>query len=368
MSYLDKLLEGAKVEWKTLGEVFDISAGGDKPKSSISEIETEEYAIPILSNGINNKALYGWTDKAKINKPSLTISARGTIGWTSIREIPFYPIVRLIVLTPKIELSLKYTYYFMKTIENNYKVPTTGIPQLTKPMVRDIPIPIPPLPVQKEIVRILDSFTELTTELTTELKARKSQYSYYRDSLLTFAENEVEWKTLGEVAVFRRGTAITKKQTTSGNIPVVANGPTSTYSHGEKNRQGETIVIARSGAYAGYVSYWNQPIFLTDAFSIHPDNTILKYKYVYYFLQNQQEYIHGMKKGAGVPHVRVKEIELFRIPIPTIKTQEKIVSILDKFDALTANISTGLPKEIAQRKSQYSYYRDKLLSFPKPLN
>lgn len=130
-----------KVEWKSLGEVFDILAGGDVPKEALSEIETNEFNVPILSNGINEKSLYGWTSLAKITKPSLTISARGTIGWTSYQKRPFFPIVRLLVLTPKIEINLKYSYYFMKTIENNYKVPESGIPQLTKPMVKDIKKP-----------------------------------------------------------------------------------------------------------------------------------------------------------------------------------------------------------------------------------
>lgn len=90
-NFLEKLLNGAEVEWKPLGEVFDIFAGGDVPQNAFSNVETEEFNVPILSNGIEEKSLYGWTDKAKIDKPSLTISARGTIGWTSFRNKPFFP-------------------------------------------------------------------------------------------------------------------------------------------------------------------------------------------------------------------------------------------------------------------------------------
>lgn len=96
-NFMEKLLDlsaeqagGVEVEWKTLGEVFDIIAGGDVPKDALSTIETERFNIPILSNGIGDRALYGWTDKAKIEKPSLTISARGTIGWTSYRDKPCF--------------------------------------------------------------------------------------------------------------------------------------------------------------------------------------------------------------------------------------------------------------------------------------
>ena len=168
---------------------------------------------------------------------------------------------------------------------------------------------------------------------------------------------------MGEVAEFRRGTAITQKQTTVGNIPVVANGPTPNYFHAESNRESEIIVIARSGAYAGYISFWNQPIFLTDAFSVHPDSKILKTKFVYHLLQNKQEHIHSMKKGAGVPHVRVKEFESYNVPIPPLAEQARIVAILDKFDALTHSLTEGLPREIELRQKQYAYYRDLLLNF-----
>lgn len=197
--YRDKLLsfEDGEVEWKAIEDVFDIFAGGDVPKEDFSESQTDEYNIPILSNGIDEKSLYGWTNKAKIYKPSLTVSARGTIGWTSYREKPFFPIVRLIVLTPKTKINLKYAYYFMKTIEKNYKVPEAGIPQLTKPMIKDIKIPIPhpadedkSLEAQNQIVAILDKFDSLTASITEglprEIELRQKQYAYYRDLLLSF--------------------------------------------------------------------------------------------------------------------------------------------------------------------------------------
>ena len=188
--YSNKLLTFDDVEWRALGDVFEVFAGGDVPKKSLSKIKTEEFNIPILSNGTENKSLYGWTNKSKINKPSLTISARGTIGWTSYRDYPFFPIVRLLVITPKIDINLKYTYYFMKTIENNYKVPATGIPQLTKPMVKDIQIPIPPLAEQARIVSILDKFDTLVNSISEglprEIELRQKQYEYYRDYLLSF--------------------------------------------------------------------------------------------------------------------------------------------------------------------------------------
>lgn len=197
--YRDKLLsfedEVYQVEWKTLGEVFDIVAGGDVPKDNFSESQTEKYLIPILSNGIEEKSLYGWTDIPKVDKPSLTVSARGTIGWTSYREKPFYPIVRLLVLTPKIELNLRYAYHFMKSIEDKYDVPQSGIPQLTKPMIKDKPIPLPSLDIQSRIVQVLDNFdavcNDLNIGLPKEIELRQKQYEYFREKLLTFAAEGV---------------------------------------------------------------------------------------------------------------------------------------------------------------------------------
>jgi len=225
-------------------------------------------------------------------------------------------------------------------------------------------IPLPPLAIQEEIVKILYSFTELEAELKAELEARKKQYEYYRSALLVFGD-DVKWKTLGEVGKLLRGTAITAKETTIGEFPVVANAPKPIYFHSESNRSGETIVVARSGAYAGLVSYWNQPIFLTDAFSVHPDDALLKSKFVYYLLKQKQETIHSMKKGSGVPHVRVKDFESYSIPVIPLLEQERIVTILDKFDALVNDISIGLPAELSARRQQYEYYRNKLLTFYK---
>lgn len=203
--YRDQLLnfDDVEVEWKTLGEVFNHFAGGDKPKDAFSDVETEEFNVPVLSNGIGEKSLYGWTNEAKIKEPSLTISARGTIGWTSYRDRPIFPIIRLLVLTPKSELNLRYAYHYMKTIEKKYKVPDAGIPQLTKPMIQDVPFPIPfpndpnrSIEMQDRIVAILDKFDTLTTSLTEglarEIELREKQYAYYRDQLLSFPKADGE--------------------------------------------------------------------------------------------------------------------------------------------------------------------------------
>lgn len=259
-----------------------------------------------------------------------------------------------------------FTKYLFRSEEMRKQIVRTasGVTRfnVSKARLAQVKIPIPPLEIQREIVKVLDTFTQLEAELEAELEARKKQYEYYRDELLTFGD-DVEWRTLGEVGKLHRGTAITAKETKDGEIPVVANAPKPIYFHSESNRSGETIVVARSGAYAGLVSFWNQPIFLTDAFSVFPDAAMLKAKFVYYLLKQKQDTIHSMKKGSGVPHVRVKDFESYSIPIPPLAEQERIVAILDKFDALVNDISVGLPAELNARRNQYEYYRNKLLTF-----
>lgn len=170
---------------------------------------------------------------------------------------------------------------------------------------------------------------------------------------------KVEWKTLGEVCELQRGKSITSKDLKDGNIPVIAGGQKPAYFHNEHNREGETIVVAGSGAYAGFVSYWNEPIFVSDAFSIKPNNEELFCKYVFHFLKDKQESLYGMKKGGGVPHVYAKDVAKIKIPLPPLAVQKEIANILDKFNELEKE----LEKELELRKKQYEYYRNNLLSF-----
>lgn len=390
LSYLEKLLNGVEVEWVALNHVFDIFAGGDVPKDSFSDVQTTEYNIPILSNGIGDKSLYGWTDKAKIHSPSLTISARGTIGWTSYSEAPFFPIVRLLVLTPKTQLNLKYAYYFMKMIEGDYNVPKTGIPQLTKPMLKDITIPIPcssnperSLVIQSEIVRILDSFTALTAELTAELTARKKQYNHYRNQLLSFEECEVEWKSLEEVSDIYDSLHQTPQYADNGlsmiRVTDIKNGYVDLNKTLKVNNEvfsvftrkytplKNDLVMSRVGSYGnvGIIPLDNMACMGQNTVVIHPR---INSSYLFYILSSNigQGFIERNVGGGSQKTLSLKSIKAIPIPIVNEKEQLRIASILGKFDTLTNSIIEGLPREIALRKQQYEYYRDLLFRFPKP--
>ncbi|HBR5618175.1 restriction endonuclease subunit S [Klebsiella pneumoniae] len=369
LSYLEKLLDGVEVEWVSLNTIFDIFAGGDVPKDALSDIQTEEFNIPILSNGIGDNSLYGWTNQGKINSPSLTISARGTIGWTSYRDSPFYPIIRLLVLTPKTELNLKYAYYFMKMIEGDYKTPKTGIPQLTKPMLKGIRIPIPcpdnpekSLAIQSEIVRILDKFTALTAELTAELTARKKQYNYYRDQLLSFDEGEVEWRTLGEITR-KIASGRNKTRQAEGDFPVYGSTGLLGFTN-EPAYSGDLLLVARVGAYAGLVNAVSGHFDVSDnTLIIHPSDS---WNARFAFHQLTHMNLNQYAVGAGQPLITGGMLKNLKVPVPSLNEQTRIAKILDKFETITVSITEGLPREIELRQKQYEYYRDLLFSFPKP--
>ena len=168
----------------------------------------------------------------------------------------------------------------------------------------------------------------------------------------------VEYIRLKECTEMKRGTSATKKTLSEGHIPVISGGKEPAFYCDTANRYGETITIAGSGAGAGYVQYWNEPIFVNDAFSIKGSKN-LNTRYIYHYLLNIQEKIYYTKKGEGVPHVHISSIENFLIPIPPLPVQEEIVRVLDKFTELTAELTA----EFTARKQQYEYYSESLLNF-----
>lgn len=167
---------------------------------------------------------------------------------------------------------------------------------------------------------------------------------------------------LSEVSKAFRGEYITKKNTREGDVPVILGGQEPAYYIDKANHDGEIVVVARSGASAGFVSYWNQPIFVTDGFGYERTEWITT-KYLYYVLKNIELELNAMKRGAGVPHISSEALGKILLPIPSINEQNRIVAVLDKFDGLCNDLISGLPAEIEARTKQYEYYRDKLLRF-----
>ena len=174
---------------------------------------------------------------------------------------------------------------------------------------------------------------------------------------------KVVYIELNEVTNIFRGEYITKRDTRAGNIPVILGGQEPAYYIDKYNHEGEIVVVARSGASAGFVSYWNEPIFITDGFGFEAKTEIITSRYLYYALKNVELDLNAMKRGAGVPHVSGKLLGKWMLPVPSTQEQIHIVSLLEHFDTLCNDISIGIPAEIEARKKQYEHYRDKLLSF-----
>ena len=275
-------------------------------------------------------------------------------------------------------LLAKYLYYAL----NNFYT-KTGKYTRHFSFLKKIQIPIPPLAIQKEIVKILDNFTRLEAELEAELEARKKQYEHYREELLTFGD-DVEWKALGEVCDVTSGGTPSKSKIefwTGGTIPWLKsescnNEPVYQANHfitdlgllksSAKLINKNATLMALVGAtifktaYLEFDSTTNQNIASVKS----KDNFILEDKFTFYYLTNLYGELKNKMKDYGM--LNLTTLRKFQIPIPPLSKQKEIVAILDKFDALVNDISTGLPAEIEARRKQYEYYRNQLLTF-KPL-
>jgi type I restriction enzyme, S subunit len=281
-------------------------------------------------------------------------------------------------------------YYFQSTDgKKNLKRITTGgtVKHILASKMKQFIIPIPcpdnpdrSLAIQAEIVRILDTFTELTAELTAELSDRQKQYNYYRDRLLSFEEGEAEWKTLGEVANFANGKGHEKDIAEDGKYVVVNSKFISTDGQVAKfaNIQicplfKDDILLVMSDLPNGRALSRTFIVDANDRYTLNQriggitvknQEEILP-KFLYYFL-NRTPQLLKYDSGVDQTNLRKDQILGVKIPIPPLTEQARIVAILDKFDALTNSISKGLPREIDLRQQQYEYYRDLLLTFPKP--
>ena len=298
------------------------------------------------------------------------------------------------VLRGKSKVNTKFIFYFLSTVKF---IPflTGGVrAKLTKGSLIEIEIPIPcpenpekSLEIQAEIVRILDAMTAHTAELTAELTARKKQYNYYRDKLLSFEDEEVEWKTLGEVSNIQRGASprpIANYITDDENgVPWIKIGDTTPGSkYVDKTEQKVTQEGANKSRILNPGDFimsnsmsFGRPYILNMRGAIHDGwaaisnfNGYLDSDYLYHYLSSDvvRKYWDSKINSGSVSNLNADIIKSLPMPIPDIHKQKQIATLLDKFDALTNSITEGLPREIELRQKQYAHYRDLLLSFPKP--
>lgn len=263
------------------------------------------------------------------------------------------------------KLEPKFLYYllsseqfFLYDIQNSKGA---KMPRGDKEVIMKYKIPVPPLEIQHEIILILDNFTELITEFTKELTVRKKQYEYYRKKIFSYE------KSIPKISLYNIAISISsgknKERLHEGKFPVfgstgiIAKTNKPIYDH-------EQILIARVGN-AGYVYLANGQYDVSDNTLIVDIKSEYLLKYIYYILVNMN--LNQYAKGGCQPLITASQIKKLSIPIPKYDIQQRIVSILDRFDTLCNSLSNGLPAEIEARKKQYEYYRDKLLTF-KELN
>ena len=372
-TFLEKLLDGAEVEWKPLDEVANIVNNARKPVKSSLRVSGN---IPYY--GANNIQDYveGYTHDGEfvlIAEDGSASLENYSIQWAVGK---FWANNHVHVVNGKEGLNNRFLYHYLTSMNFIPFLAGKERAKLTKAKLQQIPIPIPPLPVQTKIVKILDALTSLTSELTSELTLRRKQYEYYREKLLSHNDSEnssqqkvdkdklfsisnIQWLHLNEIYKFQYGIG-NKIPTIGGEYPVYgSNGIVG--SHNEYNSE-DAPVIGHIGAYAGIVNWAEGKHFVTyNGIICNKINDNVNSRYAYYLLLSQN-FIDKANK-ASQPFISYDILNKCIVPVPPIEEQQRIVSILDKFEALTNSITEGLPLAIEQSQNRYEYYRELLLNF-----
>ncbi|WP_281480079.1 restriction endonuclease subunit S [Wohlfahrtiimonas chitiniclastica] len=372
--FLDEILNCPDVEWKSLGDIAEIGTGCSNRQDENLE---GKYPFYVRSENILR------SESFQFDETAIIIPGEGGIGdifhYINGKYALHQRAYRIHVIEDDI-ICTKFLYYFMRSFFKQYilskSVGATSI-SIRKPMLEQFVIPIPPLPIQQKIVDILDKFTKLTAELTAELTARKQQYEYYRDELLTFGD-DVEWKELGEIAEYSTE-RISFNELNEENYVGVDNLLQDKMGKRNSNHvpiAGNSTKFYKKDILIGNIRPYLKKIWFADCTGgtngdvlvIHTTDIKIDPQYLYQVLADDKFFDYNMQhaRGAKMPRGNKAEILKYPIPIPSLNEQARIVGILDKFDALTNSITEGLPREIELRQQQYEYYRDLLLSFPKP--
>ncbi len=389
MSKLEELIEQYcpdGVEWKHLGEFCEIKTG----KGITKKDSNENGTYPIISGGVTPMGYYHIFNR---EGRTVTISRVGAnAGLVSFIDKRFYLNDKCFSIIPSNGTNTKFLYYILSAREADIKGMQSegGVPTINTQKVGSIEIPLPPLPVQEEIVRVLDAFTELQAELQAELQKRKQQYNFYRDNLLNFKNinrggQEIKWMRLKDVATqWYRGAGIKREEVSNEGMPCIRYGEIHTsyniwfkdcISHTDETKQA-TKKYAEYGDILFAITSEDIPLVGNsvaylgkEKIMVGGDIVVMKHhqdpRYMAYALSTSDAI---KQKGKGkvkskVVHTNVPSLQEIVIPIPPMEEQQRIADILDRFDTLTNDLTAGLPAEMEKRRQQYEFYRDKLLTF-----
>ena len=382
MSRLDELIAELcpdGVEYKKVGEIADY----EQPSKYLvkSTDYNDDFEIPVLTAG--QTFILGYTNEiegiysASKDKPVIIFDDfTGAFKWV---DFPFKAKSSAMkMITAKENVLIRYLYHLMGFL--NYS--SDEHKRLWISVYSELQVPVPPLEVQREIVHVLDSFTLLTAELTAELTARKKQYGYYRDNLLSFSGNtDVKNVPLGDIAKFVYGYTDKAKETGSARFvritDISEDGRLNPYDAKYVDLTEESkkyllakgdLLLARTGATYGKTLYFesDEPaVYASFLIKIILDNSIIKNRYYWHFSKSSLYWKQAeryVSKG-GQQQFNTNAVSRVKVPVPSLEVQDKIIYVLDNFDAICTDLNIGLPAEIEARQKQYEYYRDLLLTF-----
>ena len=377
MSRLNELIKELcpdGVEYRELHEVLTIKNGSDYKQFGTGN-------IPVYGSG----GIMTYIDRYAYNKPSVLIPRKGSIDKLYYVEEPFWNVDTIFYTDIDVSQVIPRFVYFCLQMEHLEQYNTAGgVPSLTQKVLNKIKLPVPPLEVQREIVRVLDSFTLLTAELTAELTARKKQYEFYRDKMLNFGNKAAVYKMSELCESIADGDHMPPPKSDEG-IPFITISNVDEYHNIDfentmyvpesyYNSLAEKRIPRKGNILYTVVGSYGIPVCIEDdkkfVFQRHiailkPNNDIIKSRYMFHAMQSTNFKIQADKsaKGAAQKTIALSALGNMQMPVPSMDVQEKIIKVLDNFDAICTDLNIGLPAEIEARQKQYEYYRDLLLTF-----
>lgn len=370
----------------TIGKICKISRGIVMSKDFIRDNHGD---YPVYSSQTENNGCLGYINTYKYDGEYVTWTTDGANAGTVFYRSGKFSITNvcgLLEVKDLMVVNTKYLYYALSIEARRYVNQGMGNPKLMSNIMASVQIPLPALPVQREIVRILDGFMLYSAELTAELTARRKQYEFYRDKLLTFEKTEVKQMPLGKLAKFTYGYTDVAKDVgdarfiritdinedgclASGNCKYITlNDESKKY----LLKEGD-LLLARTGATYGKTLYFpnNEPaVYASFLIKIDLDNSVILNRYYWHFSKSNLYWKQADKyvSKAGQQQFNTNAVSRVIVPVPPIEVQERIVKVLDNFDEICSNLKIGLPAEMEKRQQQYEYYRDKLLEFNVNIN